>query len=86
MLFRSRMYWFYKTPKLTMAYEKVLEKPFPGDAHDALADARATAELFTAMLEKGKQSQVARKKPEVKADAITNNPFAAAFAAAAKNQ
>lgn len=78
----EKMYWFYKTPKLTMAYEKVLEKPFPGDAHDALADARATVELFNAMLEKGKHSQVAQKKSKVESNLITNNPFAAAFAAA----
>ena len=78
----EKMYWFYKTPKLTMAYEKVLDKPFPGDAHDALADARATVELFNAMLEKGKHSQVAQKKSKVKNNLITNNPFAAAFAAA----
>ncbi len=78
----EKMYWFYKTPKLTMAYEKVLGKPFPGDAHDALADARATVELFNAMLEKGKHSQVAQKKAKVEKNKITNNPFAAAFAAA----
>ena len=78
----EKMYWFYKTPKLTMAYEKVLEKPFPGDAHDALADARATVELFNAMLEKGKHSQVAQKKSKVESNLITNNPFAAAVAAA----
>ncbi len=78
----EKMYWFYKTPKLTMAYEKALEKPFPGDAHDALADARATVELFNAMLEKGKHSQVVQKKAKVESNLITNNPFAAAFAAA----
>ncbi|WP_019557176.1 3'-5' exonuclease [Thiomicrorhabdus arctica] len=78
----EKMYWFYKTPKLTMAYEKALAKPFPGDAHDALADARATVELFNAMLEKGKLSQVAQKKAKVNSNLITNNPFAAAFAAA----
>lgn len=78
----EKMYWFYKTPKLTMAYEKALEKPFPGDAHDALADARATVELFNAMLDKGKHSQVAQKKAKVESSLITNNPFAAAFAAA----
>jgi DNA polymerase-3 subunit epsilon len=77
----EKMYWFYKTPKLTMAYEKALAKPFPGDAHDALADARATVELFNAMLEKGRHSQVAQKKAKVESNLITNNPFAAAFAA-----
>lgn len=77
----EKMYWFYKTPKLTMAYEKVLNKPFPGDAHDALADARATVDLFNAMLEKGRKSDVVQKKPVVSAnETITNNPFAAAFA------
>ncbi len=74
------MYWFYKTPKLTMAYEKVLGKPFPGDAHDALADARATAELFKAMLEKGRKSEVQQKKVAKVKDVIGNNPFAPAFA------
>jgi DNA polymerase-3 subunit epsilon len=76
----EKMYWFYKTPKLTMAYEKVLGKPFPGDAHDALADARATAELFKAMLEKGRTSEVQQKKVAKVKDVISNNPFAAAFA------
>ena len=80
----ERMYWFYKTPKLTVAYERVLGKPFPGDAHDALADAVATAELFKAMLLKGRQSQVAIKKPKALKEQITNNPFAAAFANAKK--
>ena len=79
----EKMYWFYKTPKLTDAYETLLGKPFPGDAHDALADARATAELFNGMLEKGRKSQVKMKKPEPAAkEAISNNPFAAAFAQA----
>ncbi|MDX1795250.1 MAG: 3'-5' exonuclease [Hydrogenovibrio sp.] len=78
----EKMYWFYKTPKLTDAYEKILGKPFPGDAHDALADAQATAELFKVMLEKGRKSQVKVKKPAPVKEAISNNPFAAAFAAA----
>lgn len=78
----EKMYWFYKTPKLTDAYEKVLGKPFPGDAHDALADARATVELFLAMLEKGRKSQVSTKKAPVAKETISNNPFAQAFAAA----
>lgn len=82
----ERMYWFYKTPKLTDAYAKVLDKPFPGDAHDALADAQATVELFNAMLEKGRKSQVAeKKKPKNEKQAITNNPFAAAFANAKRS-
>ncbi len=76
----EKMYWFYKTPKLTMAYEKVLGQPFPGDAHDALADARATAELFKAMLEKGRKSQIQQKKVAKVKDTVTNNLFAAAFA------
>ncbi|WP_373020011.1 exonuclease domain-containing protein [Thiomicrorhabdus sp.] len=76
----EKMYWFYKTPKLTDAYERILEKPFPGDAHDALADARATVELFKAMLVKGRKSQVMLKKPQAVKEEITNNPFAAAFA------
>jgi len=76
----ERMYWFYKTPKLTASYERILAKPFPGDAHDALADAVATAELFKAMLEKGRKSQVKIKKPKAAKEQITNNPFAAAFA------
>ncbi len=76
----EKMYWFYKTPKLTASYEKVLNKPFPGDAHDALADARATAELFKGLLEKGRKSQVQQKKIKKATDTITNNPFAAAFA------
>jgi len=78
----EKMYWFYKTPKLTHAYEVVLNKPFPGDAHDALADARATAELFNALLEKGRKSQVTVKKPVEAKAKISNNPFAAAFAQA----
>lgn len=73
----ENMYWFFKTPKLTVAYEEVLGKPFPGDAHDALADARATVELFNAMLEKGKQSKIEEKKPKKQEAKITNNPFAA---------
>lgn len=80
----EKMYWFFKTPKLTAAYEQILAKPFPGDAHDALADAVATMELLQAMLEKGKKSQVKQPKPKAKAEAITNNPFAAAFANAKK--
>ncbi|MBN2865980.1 MAG: 3'-5' exonuclease [Thiotrichales bacterium] len=80
----ERMYWFYKTPKLTVSYERILGKPFPGDAHDALADAVATADLFKAMLVKGRKSQVAIKKPKAVKDEITNNPFAAAFANAKK--
>jgi len=82
----EKMYWFYKTPKLTDAYEKILAKPFPGDAHDALADARATAELFNAMLAKGRKSQVKVKKPAPVKDEITNNPFAAAFAQAKRKK
>lgn len=78
----EKMYWFYKTPKLTDAYERILDKPFPGDAHDALADAQATVELFQAMLLRGRKSQVAMKKPQAVKDEITNNPFAAAFAKA----
>ena len=81
----EKMYWFYKTPKLTMSYEMVLGKPFPGDAHDALADARATVDLFNAMLEQGRKSQVAQKKPKAVDETITNNPFAAAFANAKRN-
>jgi DNA polymerase-3 subunit epsilon len=78
----EKMYWFYKTPKLTVAYETILGKPFAGDAHDALADAQATAELFNAMLERGRKSQMVAKKPEPVKAAISNNPFAAAFAQA----
>ena len=73
----ERMYWFYKTPKLTDAYARILGKPFPGDAHDALADAQATVELFNAMLAKGKDSKVEEKKKKKKSEKITNNPFAA---------
>ena len=73
----EKMYWFFKTPKLTDAYERILKQPFPGDAHDALADAIATVDLFNAMLELGKQSQVEVKKPKKKQEPITNNPFAA---------
>jgi DNA polymerase-3 subunit epsilon len=76
----EKMYWFYKTPKLTDAYERLLEKPFPGDAHDALVDAQATVELFQAMLLKGRKSQVELKKAPAAKQQITNNPFAAAFA------
>ncbi len=78
----EKMYWFYKTPKLTVAYEEILNKPFPGDAHDALADAQATAELFNAMLAIGRKSQVSIKKPTPIKNTISNNPFAAAFATA----
>ncbi|WP_321277226.1 3'-5' exonuclease [Thiomicrorhabdus indica] len=82
----ERMYWFYKTPKLTDAYAKVLDKPFPGDAHDALADAQATVELFNAMLKRGEQSQVEQKKPKkVEKQQVTNNLFAAAFANAKRS-
>lgn len=73
----EKMYWFFKTPKLTDAYERVLNKPFPGDAHDALADAVATVDLFNAMLKKGAKSKVEEKKKKKKQDVITNNPFAA---------
>lgn len=79
----EKMYWFWKTPKLTAAYEKVLNKPFPGDAHDALADARATAELMLAMLQIGRKSQVSEKKPTAsEKKQVTNNLFAQAFAKA----
>jgi len=73
----EKMYWFFKTPKLTDAYERILKKPFPGDAHDALADAVATVDLFNAMLKVGSKSQVEQKKPKKKQEKITNNPFAA---------
>lgn len=73
----DNLYWFFKTPKLTHAYEVVLGKEFPGDAHDALADARATVDLFNAMLEKGAKSKIEEKKPKKKEAPITNNPFAA---------
>ncbi len=73
----ENMYWFFKTPKLTVAYEEVLGKPFPGDAHDALADAIATVDLFKAMMVKGAESKVEEKKPKKKEKPITNNPFAA---------
>ncbi|MBE0492825.1 MAG: 3'-5' exonuclease [Thiomicrospira sp.] len=77
----ERMYWFWKTPKLTVAYEKVLGQPFPGDAHDALADARATAELMLAMLKLGRNSQINEKKPVAnEKKAVSNNLFAQAFA------
>ena len=82
----EKMYWFYKTPKLTHSYEVLMGKPFPGDAHDALADARATVELFNALLEKGRKSQVTIKKPEPLKAEITNNPFAAAFAQAKRRK
>ena len=77
----EKMYWFWKTPKLTAAYEKVLGKPFPGDAHDALADARATAELMQAMIKLGRNSQIKEKKPvAAEKKAVSNNLFAQAFA------
>ncbi len=82
----EKMYWFYKTPKLTDAYEKIMGQPFPGDAHDALADAQATAELFKAMLLRGRKSQVKVKKPEPVKEEISNNPFAQAFAAAKRKR
>ncbi|WP_019894884.1 3'-5' exonuclease [Hydrogenovibrio halophilus] len=82
----EKMYWFYKTPKLTDAYEKVLGKPFPGDAHDALADAQATAELFRALLEKGRKSQISLKTKPAEKESISNNPFAQAFAAAKRRK
>lgn len=82
----DRQYWFFKTPKLTDAYEKIVGEPFPGDAHDALDDARATMTLFKAMLAKGEQADIAPKpkKPEKKKPAVTNNLLAMAFAAAKK--
>lgn len=82
----ERMHWFWKTPKLTMAYERILNKPFPGDAHDALADARATAELMQAMLKLGAKSDI-KAKETPKADAkVSNNLFALAFANAKKRE
>ncbi|GAB6071315.1 hypothetical protein JCM30760_24120 [Thiomicrorhabdus hydrogeniphila] len=81
----ENMYWFFKTPKLTVAYEEVLGKPFPGDAHDALADAVATVDLFNAMMLKGEKSQVQQAKPKAAKEVITNNPFAAAFANAKRS-
>jgi len=79
----EKMHWFWKTPKLTASYEKVLNKPFPGDAHDALADARATAELMLAMLKLGQNANVKEKKPtKPEKQAVTNNLFALAFAKA----
>jgi len=81
----EKMYWFFKTPKLTHAYEVILEKAFPGDAHDALADARATVDLFNAMMLKGEQSQVKQAKPKASKEVISNNPFAAAFANAKRS-
>jgi len=82
----EKMYWFYKTPKLTTAYEEILNKPFPGDAHDALADAQATAELFKAMLALGRKSTVATKKPSPLKNEISNNLFATAFATAKRKK
>lgn len=82
----EQMYWFYKTPKLTVAYEKILNKPFPGDAHDALADAQATADLFNAMLSIGRKSQIKAKKPEPLKNTISNNLFASAFAQAKRTK
>ncbi|AHF01945.1 exonuclease [Thiomicrospira aerophila AL3] len=80
----ERMHWFWKTPKLTIAYERILNKPFPGDAHDALADARATAELMQGMLKLGANSDI-KAKETPKADAkVSNNLFAMAFAKAKK--
>ena len=80
----ERMHWFWKTPKLTIAYERILNKPFPGDAHDALADARATAELMQGMLKLGARSDI-KAKETPKADAkVSNNLFAMAFAKAKK--
>lgn len=73
----EKMYWFFKTPKLTDAYERILKQPFPGDAHDALADAVATVDLFNAMLTLGAKSDVGPKKQPKKPEKITNNPFAA---------
>ncbi len=73
----EKMYWFFKTPKLTDAYERILKQPFPGDAHDALADAVATVDLFNAMLKLGAKSDVGPKKQPKKSEKITNNPFAA---------
>lgn len=80
----ERMYWFFKTPKLTDAYEKIVGEPFPGDAHDALDDARATMTLFKAMLDKGQRSEVAPapKKAAQKAEPVSNNLLAMAFAQA----
>ncbi len=80
----ERMHWFWKTPKLTIAYERILNKPFPGDAHDALADARATAELMQGMLKLGANSDI-KAKETPKTDAkVSNNLFAMAFAKAKK--
>ncbi len=80
----DRQYWFFKTPKLTDAYAQIVGKPFPGDAHDALDDARATMTLLHAMLEKGRQADVGEKpKPKKKKEpAVTNNLLAMAFAQA----
>ncbi len=79
----ERQYWFFKTPKLTDAYEKVLGRPFPGDAHDALDDARATMELFHAMLERGRKADIQpKKKAKKKEPQVSNNLLALAFAQA----
>ncbi|AEG32229.1 3'-5' exonuclease [Thiomicrospira cyclica] len=80
----ERMHWFWKTPKLTMAYERILNKPFPGDAHDALADARATAELMQTMLKLGAKSDIKAKEPPKTDAKVSNNLFAMAFAKAKK--
>lgn len=80
----DRQYWFFKTPKLTDAYEKIVGEPFPGDAHDALDDARATMTLLNAMLEKGRKAEVEQKPKEKKKKepVVTNNLLAMAFAQA----
>jgi DNA polymerase-3 subunit epsilon len=80
----DRKYWFFKTPKLTDAYEKIVGEPFPGDAHNALDDACATMRLFLAMLERGRKADIApkQKKKAKKEPAVTNNLLAMAFAQA----
>ncbi len=82
----DRQYWFFKTPKLTDAYEKIVGEPFPGDAHDALDDARATMILFKAMLKQGERADIAPKAKEKKKrePAVSNNLLAMAFAQAKK--
>ena len=85
----DRQYWFFKTPKLTDAYEKITGEPFPGDAHDALDDARATMKLFLAMLEQGKKARTEprpQKKEKKKQPAVTNNLLALAFAQAKRKE
>jgi DNA polymerase-3 subunit epsilon len=42
-----------KSPKLTESYEHLLGRPMPGQAHDAMSDCRAAAEVYAELARRG---------------------------------